>query len=336
MQSDERVQAALDAVRPRISLFCFAVSSALDRARGTIAAEQRPARVQAALGALGGRLIDPDRFAMVSSGDGPLDEASRLTIDRAIQTLERILHTGDDQFVVDVPPEGSFRYAVRSRLAALGAAFGTATLVDLVKQRAYDPIQHQLDSAGYPIERWSAYDRKLAPPLVICVEGGDLDALELAPLLDGCVRLILLVKEPCAVAPLSRLVSPGVFVAQTDDMKILDRVTDFDGPAVVAITTGDEARFVHDPRAGSELWQRMSVQRIPTAPPRKALGIRTASQQRDDIAHLKALAEAPKFVPAASGRGTAIGGSNGSDATERLTAWLLDQTDLSGPAGGAS
>ncbi len=102
---------------------------------------------------------------------------------------------------------------------------------------------------------------------------------------------------------------------------------------MVAITTGDEARFVHDPRAGSELWQRMNVQRIPTAPPRKALGVRTASQQRDDIAHLRALAEAPKFVPAANGRGASIGGSNGSDATERLAAWLLEQTDLSGQAG---
>ena len=335
MQSDERIKAALTALRPRITLFWFAVSSALDRARNTVSGDQRPALVQATLGELGARLIDPDRFAMVSSSDGPLDEASRITLDRAVHTLERILRDGDDQFIVDVPPEGSFRFAVRNRLAALGAAFGAATMVELVKRRAYDPVQHQLDIGGYPIERWSAADRKLAPPLVIRVDGSDLDALELAPLLDGCVRLILFVKEPCTAAPLARLVSPGAFVAQTDDIKILDRLTDFDGPAVVAVMTGNEARFVHDPRNGSELWQRLSVTRAPTVQPRRALGPRSAAQQRDDIAHLKALAEPPKFVSASNGSTAVMGVANGSDPTERLTDWLLDQSGIDGRTGEA-
>ena len=333
MQSDERIEVALNALRPRITLFWVAVSSALDRARTTVSAERRPALVQATLGELGGRLIDPDRFAMVSSDDGALDEASRLIIDRAIHTLERIMRSGDEQFVVDVPPEGTLRFAVRSRLAALGAAFGAATLIELIKRRAYDAGQHQLDSAGYPFERWSGADRKVAPPLVIRVDGADLDALELASLMDGCVRLILLVNEPCAAAPLARLISPGAFVAQADDVRIMDSLTDFDGPAVVAIMSGDEARFVHDPRNGSELWQRMRITRIPTIPARKALGVRTITQQRDDIAHLKALAESPKFAPESNGSATTLRTTSASDATERLTSWLLEQTGFDGQGG---
>src|SRR5665811_2641042 len=78
--------------------------------------------------------------------------------------------------------------------------------------------------------------------LVIRLDGRDLDAFELAPLIDGCVRLILLVEEPSPPAPLARLVSPGVFVAQSGDMKVLERVTDFDGPAVIAVMNGAEAR----------------------------------------------------------------------------------------------
>ena len=96
--------------------------------------------------------------------------------------------------------------------------------------------------------------------------------------------------------------------------------------AVIAVMSGAEARFVHDPRAGSAMWQRIEVTHMPDAHPRKSLGVRSAWQQRDDVSHLKALIEQP-VLPAnpAEALLAAVGGAT-SDPAERLTAWLLDQS----------
>jgi hypothetical protein len=326
MQSDERVVAALSALRPRIEAFRLAVSGALERAKNTLASESGPDQVRVALGDFAAGLIDPDRFAMISSGFGPLDAVGHAIVERATKVLEDLLHAGDDDFVVDVHAGNSAAAAVRARMTALGPAFGAATLVDLVRRRTYDSAQHGLTLETYPFEQWTAAERRLAPPLVIRLDGRDLDAFELAPLIDGWVRLVLLVAEPCTAAPLARLISPGAFVAQAGDMKVLERVADFDGPAVIAVMSGSEARFVHDPRAGSAMWQRIELTHMPAAQPRKSLGARSAWQQRDDLSHLKALTQQPVLPAHPAELLVASGVAGGFDPAERLTAWLLDQS----------
>jgi hypothetical protein len=326
MQSDERVVAALAHLRPRIAAFRLAVSGALERAEHTLASESGPDQARVALGDFATGLIDPDRFAMISSGFGPLDAVGHAIVERAAKALDALLRAGDEDFVVDVHAGTSAAAAVRARMTALGPAFGAATLVDLVRRRTYNPAQHGLPLEAHPFEKWTAAERRLAPPLVIRLDGRDLDAFELAPVIDGWVRLVLLVTEPCTPAPLARLVSPGVFVAQTGDVKVLERVTDFDGPAVIAVMSGSEARFIHDPRAGSAMWQRIEVTHMPAAQPRKSLGARSAWQQRDDLSHLKALIQQP-VLPANSGEVLiASGVAGGFDPAGRLTAWLLDQS----------
>jgi hypothetical protein len=326
MQSDERAAAALSALRPRIAAFRLAVSGALERANNTLTSESGPDQARVALGDFAAGLIDPHRFAMVSSGFGPLDAVGLAMVERAGKALEALLRAGDEDFLVDVRAGTSVAAAVRARMTALGPAFGAATLVDLVRRRTYDPAQHGLPLEAHPFEKWTAAERRLAPPLVIRLAGRDLDAFELAPLIDGWVRLVLLVTEPCTAAPLARLISPGVFVAQAGDMKVLEMVTDFDGPAVIAVMSGAEARFIHDPRRGSAMWQRIEVTHMPAAQPRKSLGARSAWQQRDDLSHLKALIQQPVF-PANPAEVLVASGGNGSyDSAERLTAWLLDQS----------
>lgn len=330
MQSDERVAAALSALGPQIGLFRFAVSSTLERARMTLAVDSGPGHAGVMLGEFASGRIDPERFAMISAGAGPLDTVGRSIAERAAASLEALLAAGDDEFIVDVEPGASPSMAIRARMAKLGTLFGAASLVELVRRRTYDPGRHALPFEAHPFEKWTAGERKVAPPLVIRLNGDDLDAFELAPLLDGCVRLILVVNEVCAPAPLARLMSPGVFVAQADDARILERLANFDGPAIVAMMTGPEARFVHDPRGGETTWQRIEVTVMPATTPRKSLGIRSGWQQRDDLAHLKALAQ--PHAPGANSTDaliTAIVGGN-ADPTERLTAWLLDQSSLSG------
>ena len=330
MQSDERVVVALSALRPRIAAFRFVVSGALDRARNTLESGSGPSQTQAALGDFGGRLIDAERFAMISSGTGPLDAVARAAVERAAEVLEALLRAGDEQFVVEVGFGTSLAAAIRGRMATLGSAFGAAALCELARRRTYDPAQHESPFDGYGFERWTASERRLAPPLVVRLDGSDLDAFELAPLIDGWVRVVLLVTPPSTAAPLARLVSPGVFVAQSGDMKVLERVTDFDGPAVIAVMSGTEARFVHDPRAGSAMWQRIEVTHMPDAQPRKSLGARSAWQQRDDLSHLKALIAQPVLPANPAEALHAAVGANGSDPAERLTAWLLDQSASAG------
>jgi hypothetical protein len=325
MQFDEQVTAALSALGPQIALFRFAISATLERARNTLAAESGPNRTEVMLGDFAAGRIDPQRFAMISSGSAPLDRVGRAVIERAVEVLESLLKAPDQEFVVRVQPGGSPTTAVRTRMTALGAAFGASVLVELVRRRTYDILKHDSPLEGYPFERWTTSERKLAPPLVVLVDGRDLEPFELAPLIDGCVRLVFLVKGSCSPAPLARLISPGVFVAQSTDEKVLEKIADFGGPAVVAIMKGDEARFVHDPRAGSQAWQRTHVTYLPAAPARKSLGARSAWQQREDLLHLKSLVT----PPALAGERTSMPPTV-EDATEKIAAWLIGQAGLQG------
>ena len=336
MPSDERIAVALSALRPRVAAFRFAISGALDRARSALASESGPGQARNTLGEFGGRLIDAERFSLISLGAGPLDAASRAAVGRAADLLACLLRAGDDEFVVDVAPGTSLAAVIRARLATLGSLFGAAALIELARRGTFDSTQSESLLDEFPFEKWSAAERRFAPPLVIRVDGGDLDAFALAPLIDGWMRLILLVDGPSSAAPLARLVSPGAFVAQSGDMKILERIAEFDGPAVIAMMNGPEARFVHDPRAGSTFLRRVEVSHMPDAQSRRAPGPRSAWQQRDDLAHLKALVEQP-VLPAISAEALAPATAGpGIDPVERLTAWLLDQSGLPAERGYAA
>jgi len=195
MQSDEGVTAALSALRPRIAAFRLAVSGALERANSTLASESGSGQARGTLGDFGGRLIDADRFAMISSGAGPLDPVAQAAVECAAAVLETFLRAGDEEFVVDVSSGTPLAAVIRGRLATLGSVFGAAMVIDQARRRTYDPAQHQSMWDGHPFELWSAAERKFAPPLVVRVDGGDLDPFALAPLIDGWVRIILVVRE---------------------------------------------------------------------------------------------------------------------------------------------
>jgi hypothetical protein len=328
MPFDEQVSSALSAVRPQLDVFRFAVSSTLERAKAMLTAHSGPSHAGAALGNFATGRIDPDRFAMISAGSAPLDSIGRTVVERAILLLEPQLAGGDGEFVVDVKSGTSPGNAIRARLTKLGSVFAAATLIELVRRRVYDPTQRVLSFGGHPFDRWNAGERKIAPPLVIRLEGADLDPFEIAPFLDGCVRLVFKVDGQCAPAPLARLISPGVFVAQTSDTEVLAKLTELDAPAIVAVMSGNEARFVHDPRGGTAPWQRLQVSNIPSSIPRKPIGNRSAWQLREDLAHLEALAKQPLPLAPLIDE-TAVPAGNSGDPAERLAAWLLDQSSFS-------
>jgi hypothetical protein len=327
MPFDEQVSAALSGLRTQIDVYRFGVSSTLERAKAMLTADSGPTRAGATLGNFASGRIDPDRFAMISVGSAPLDSIGRTVVERAILLLEPILAGGDNEFVVDVRSGGSPGEAIHARLTKLGSVFAAATLIELVRRRAYDPTQRILSFGGHPFDKWNAGERKMAPPLVVRLNGADLDPFDIAQFVDGCVRIVLHVSGQCAPAPLARLISPGVFVAQASNMEMLGKLTDLDAPAVVAIMSGNEARFIHDPRCGTVVWQRLQVSSLPSAP-RKPVGNRSAWQLREDLAHLEALAKQPLPLAPLIDETTSPAGNTG-DPAERLAAWLLDQSNFS-------
>lgn len=329
MPFDEQVSSALSALRPQLDVFRFGASSTLERARSMLTEDSGPSRAGAALGSFANGRIDPDRFAMISAGSAPLDSLGRTLVERAVELLEPLVSGGNSEFVVHVKSGTSPGVAIRTRLSKLGAVFAAASVIDLVRRRVYDPTQRILSFGGYPFEKWNAGERRIAPPLIAEVDGADLDALELAPLLDGCVRLVLIVKGQCGPAPLARLISPGVFVAQTSDANVLEKLAELDAPAIVAVMNGPEARFIHDPRSGPTAWQRLDVSHIPSAISRKPIGNRSAWQQRDDLAHLEALAKHPLPFARLIDETSSPTSQSNSDSAERLAAWLLAQPGLS-------
>lgn len=327
MQSDDRVTAALTGVRPQIAQYRFAVSATLERARALLASESGPKATGIALGDFAAGRIDPERFAMISAGAAPLDVMSRAVIERAIEALEGLLTSGDQLFVILAPPGVSASAAISARLAKLGAAFGIAGLVEQVRRRVYEPVSSGFPFEEHPFEKWTTGERRLTPPLIIRMSGADFDPFEIARFVDGSAKLVFLFEEPCASAPLVRLISPGVFVAQTNDVSIVARAADLAGPAIIGIVSGSEALFTHEPRSGA-MWQRLTVAKLPDVLPKKSLGRRSAAQQREDLALLGALAEQPVF-PAnpADALVAAIGaGGPAADPVDRLADWVLGQS----------
>jgi hypothetical protein len=116
------------------------------------------------------------------------------------------------------------------------------------------------------------------------------------------------------------------------------------------------AQFRHDPAGGAALADRMVITQLPDKKPR-ALGTSSAFQQRQDLAQLEAISVAPETstrssapapTPAPTGeacraeRPTAAPAVEApvvevpatepsTDAVDKLSAWLLEHANLTGP-----
>jgi hypothetical protein len=90
----------------------------------------------------------------------------------------------------------------------------------------------------------------------------------------------------------------------------------------------EQARFVHDPEAGSTPWQRLTVSHMPEQP---SVGHgRKAPVWLEELAHLEALAKKPAGIAVGmDGDGVAPTPSEEEPApADRLAAFLLTQVDL--------
>ena len=338
MPSDELAVRALAALQAPRAAFTAPVAAAVEQVRAYLAAH-RPAfdgraaavaRVE--LGPFAEGRVDASRFGSLFTGGGPLDPVSLVRVEDALAVLARVAAAGDSLFRVELEPGGDLRLAVGRALAYAGRAFAAAQVVARIRAGRADEAPPPAE--GFSFRRWNRAERQIAPPLVVELDGADLHPAGLADFLDGAMKIVLVVRGPMAPAPLVRLITPGVWVAQTDDVAALDTLAAVPGPAVAALVPEGAARFVHDPAGGAALAGRLRVGFLPGNGETGALGGLSAFQRHEELAWLAELASAPAAGPAspvdaapAAGPGL-LPGDPPEAQVERLAAWLVRQAGL--------
>jgi hypothetical protein len=332
MPSEEREEQVFQALERATQAFRSALATTIEEVRGLAAAAAdaggRAEADGAELGSFAAGRIDTDRFSVLAGAAPTLDAAVTTRVKTAFEVLTSLASRKTGLFRAGVEPSGSLRHAVAGALAEAGRAFGAARVVELARSGRYVESQHAAWLQAWPFSRWNRQERRLAPPQVVHVDGGDLHAEGLAEFLDGSEKLVLIVRGECPPAPLARLVSPGVYVLQTLETKDLEAFAAFDGPGVAALVTEGAARFVHDPSRGESLRERLEIRHLPTEEPRRQLGGLSAAQLSRQLRHLQML------DALARGEGAPVPGAPvtpaAGDPADVLAAWLLSQADLEG------
>ena len=355
-----RIEQALAQVAPSVATFRSAVAAAEQEVRAEV--ERRrdgdaPGELRALheLGPFAVGRIDTERFAsLLGVSEVELTQASIDVLSKADRIL--VGFAARSRHTVAVEPGGDLRDAVKEALAHLGQAFGAARAVELARADMFDPRDHGYLLEPLPFRLWNRAERHLAPPLVAEVRGEDCLPAGLGEFLDGEVKIVLVVSGPTTPAPLARLITPGTFVMQTESPSELARLVTSRHSGVALLFDEErhgQACFVHDPDAGATPSKRLTVSRMP-AEADVGRG-RRPPVWLEEIEHLRSLADPPPAVgwgggvDSTSGRAASApesivpGGSRAGDSpgsgghaadivepVDRLAAWLLASTDLSG------
>lgn len=336
MPSDDRTTLALSALKPSIGAFRTVLLTTADEVRAYLTIHQSSwdglvARVAEELGPLASGRIDPARFAGVVNHQQVAEPGTVEVVEQALEALTALAAAGDALYALDVPPGGSLYETVGRGLERIGQAFSAARVVQAARA-GRPPTGEVRPGAPLPFSRWTRAERRLAPPLVVGVQGSDLRAAALAEFMDGRQRLVLVVEGDCPPAPLARLVGPGTFVAQSADAAPLARMSRWDGPGIAALVPEGAARFVHDPSGGSAVPERLTIDFVPDKAPRRSLGGLSPAQQAEELELLRSLARRSEGSAVAAGPAVAAGASAAgaaADPADRLASWLLSQVDLS-------
>jgi hypothetical protein len=340
MPSDERTAQAYEVLADRMAAFRAGLTSARDELREHVESHRGVERdltrsAALALGTFASGRIDAQRFGTLLADQRTLAPEAATTLAKCVEVLDELLAYGDALFVRRVPQGASLREEADARLAEIGRAFAVARVFQSLRRGAPTLPAYLAMLRRFPFALWSRAERELAPPLMIRLAGADLRAEHLVEFLDGAVRIALVVDDPASPAPLVRLITPSVLVVQTSDIAALDALNGAPGPAVAALLPEGCAEFVHDPRAGARLDERLTIARM-SADKGASLGWRSARQAREELAQLDALAElcrAARDVALLVVPPLGDGGQSGEGNVDAVAAWLLTQAGFDGSAG---
>jgi hypothetical protein len=335
--TDERASRALEVLAKAREDYHSALVATSEELRGLLDAgsaseESRAERTAAELGSFAVGRIDIERFSSFEETGEPVAVTEAPRLEAASRTLRSLLERGTDLYYIRVEPGSDLRDAISNGLGRAGRTFGAARTVELSRSGSYDEATHGGWMDSFPPALWSRREKQLAPPLVVEVDGTDLRPGGLTDFLDGEQKIVLVVRGAAPPAALSRLITPGVVVVQTDDPADLSVVAEAEGPAIAALVPADACRFVHLPAVDGGRG-RLTVQHMPTERPKRPLGGISAFQQVEGLRHLEALAagwglSAPETaVPSGDG---ASAPAPAASAADTLAAWILRQADISG------
>jgi len=329
MPSDERIDQALKALSGQTRAFRSALANTIDQIRRFqaehgAAADGKIDRVATELGPFAVGRIDFERFSGLFTDTLKLDRPTLETIDKALKTLTELAARGEKLFLVTVESGGSVRDSVATALEELGRAYGAARVFEQSKFGRSPDNEHARSLGSFPFHRWSSGERRMAPPLVVAVDGKDLKAAGLADFMDGAQKIVLVVSGESTPVPLVRLIMPGTFVAQVTSSADLDRLANWDGPGIVALVPDTAACFVHDPGRGTAVWERLKITHVPEDRRRKPVGGVSVKQQSEELLQLKTLGA----VQGAIEEPAVAVAAGSTDPADKLAAWLLTQADL--------
>ena len=331
MPSDPRVAAALAALKQPIAEFRAAVQAALAQADAFVLAQSADKTAQAKLagvelGVFAEKHVDPARFAALFPAVAPADATSMKALEKARTILNAVSSKGDAPFLAEVSAGLKLGATIDAALAASGSALGAIIITELVRGGRYKAAEHARLLDPTEFRAWNRAERRFAPPLIVAVDGADLYAGALLDFADGREKIVLVVHGNAPPAALVRCITPGTFVLQTIDGTGLDRLAGYEGPAIAALLPEGSATFMHDPNAGKEPWQRLTVPFLPSGP-FKAVGGFSAWQMEQDVKMLAELARTPFVVPSAPG-GKGAPAMGAGEAVDRIASWLLDTSGL--------
>jgi len=346
-RSDERLDAVRQILAPAGQEYRSALSSATEEARVVLrtlesAGNGRTARVAQELGGFALGPLDPVQFTALLDPEKRVDPGHLKRLEEAVAIMEWDLAEAAPVTAVDVDSKVGLRDTVEEALAERGRSYGAVRTAVLLRGGSYSDARDERLLGRLPFREWRSLERTLAPPLVVTVEGRDLDTVSgLAQFLDGGQKIVLLVSGPCPPAPLARLMGPNTFVVQAMEPEALEGLASFSGSGVAALVPPEAARFVYEPEDGGAL----DVEELPESPPRMWVGGISPAQQAEDLRILESWGrrqEAPfsagtnragSPAPGDEAFGSSDSGSEASaptapDPAERLAAWLLSRADL--------
>lgn len=333
MQSDPRIQLALQAVAASWRAFEASLDATIEEVRGFLAsrhggAAERAERMAEEFGEFAAGRVDAAALARLFEAHDATQKGDTDAAEAALRTLLALRSQEEKLYLVGARSSRDLFEAVDRALARIGRAFGAARVVAAVRRGGPPPDEHARMLAAFPYSRWNRAERRQAPPIVVEVDGYALRPAGLAEFLDGRQKIVLVVRGACPPAALVRLIGPRQFVAQSVDAAVLERLLAWDGPGAVALVPDGAAQFTYDPGSGAAVWERLKIGAAPAARPARPLAGLSVAQQAEDLELLEILAATPstgRREPPAADSGT----SHRSDPVAALAGWLLEQGELS-------
>jgi hypothetical protein len=322
----------LEALSKPIFEFRSALATTVEQVRGGLESQETGSNggldnLSAELGQFAEGRIDLESFSHLVKRRAPLDRGALDRIKSAHAALLELAARREKLFHFALKPGASLRDEVAHALSEVGRAFKAARVIELTRSGRFGADGANPLLGDFRFRSWSRAERRLAPPQIVFLDSDDLLAGALCEFMDGGFKVVLVSDGPCSPAPLVRLATPNTYLLQTDKISDLREFAAYEGCGVAAILPEGAARFVHDPRRGSDVWDRITIDHLPGQPD-NPIGGRSVYQQREELAQLETLANRPEPV-AVPVPMPGVSPSVPASPEDKLAAWLISQADFS-------